>query len=525
MTAPTLSIHGAGLTVTGSCYEVRHGGHTILIDCGLFQGPRSLEALNREPFAFDPRKIDAVLLTHAHMDHSGLLPRLVAEGFAGPIFCTAPTRDLLAVMLPDSARIHEQDARRRNRRKDRAGEPEFEPLYTLEDADRTYDLLRRIDYCEEFEPAPGITARYWNAGHILGSASIELEAGGVRTVFSGDLGPEYKSFHPDPAAPTGVDHVICESTYGDRDRKEVTIEQRREILRAEIAEALAEGGNLVVPVFALERTQELLLDLAYLIEGKRLPPAYVFIDSPLATKATEVFWKHRHELEDIGQTEVFRRPDFHFVESTEESMRLNTVSGAIILAASGMCEAGRIRHHLFHNLARRDSTILFVGFQAQGTLGRTILEGAQRVRISGRDLAVRARIRRIDSYSAHADRSELLDWVHKRKPIAGSVFLTHGEQSSVEAFRTTLQKDLPSVLPAQIGERYELSKGAPARRLKTGRTDIAAVVERDWQNAYADLAANLKPELKRIESDEKRAEAIARMREILDSYARHRARK
>jgi metallo-beta-lactamase family protein len=305
----------------------------------------------------------------------------------------------------------------------------------------------------------------------------------------------------------------------------VTIEQRRALLLAEVNAAMARGGNLVIPVFALERTQELLLDLAYLINTDRLSQSYVFIDSPLATRATQVFWRHRGELEDLGEVEVFRHPSFHFVETTAESMRLNTVSGAIILAASGMCEAGRIRHHLFHNLARRDSTILFVGFQTQGSLGRTILEGAARVRISGRDVAVRSQIRRIDSYSAHADRTELLDWIRERRPISGSVFLSHGEQAAVETLRKELENEFPSVIPLQIGECFELPKGAAAKRLQTGRSDIAAFVGRDWQNSYADFAANLKHELQRIDSAERRAEALASMRSVLDSYAQFRAHK
>jgi metallo-beta-lactamase family protein len=523
--APTLRILGAGLTVTGSCFEFSDAGRTILIDCGLFQGSRSLEALNREPFAFDPRKIEAVLLTHAHLDHSGLLPRLVAQGFDGPIFCTAPTRDLLEVMLPDAARIQEQDAERRNRRKDRADEPAIAPLYTSDDARRAFELCRDVTLGDEFEPCPGMHARYWNAGHILGSASIELRAAGVTTLFSGDLGPEYKSFHADPVGPVGVDHVICESTYGDRDREGVTTEQRRKLLEVEVKAALTRGGNLVIPVFALERTQELLLDLAYLINTKRLTPPYVFVDSPLAIRATEVFWRHRRELEDLGDMDVFRHPSFHFTESTEESMRLNSVSGAIILAASGMCEGGRIRHHLFHNLARRESTILFVGYQAQGTLGRTIIEGARRVRISGRDIAVRAQIRRIDSYSAHADRTELLEWIRARRPVAGSVFLDHGEPNAVESLCKDLQADFPSVIAARIGERYALGKNSAAQRLATGRDDIEAIVGPDWQNAYADLAANLKQELERIESAGKRAKAIEEMRALLDRYAAFRARK
>lgn len=525
MIAPTLTIHGAARTVTGSCFEVAFGKRRVLVDCGLFQGPRTIEALNREPFAFDPSKIDAVLLTHAHMDHSGLLPRLAAEGFRGPIWCTQATADLLSVMLPDGARIQEYEAARRNRRADRADEAPVTPLYTSADAEAAIDLARPVELEDQFEAAPGFQARLWNAGHILGSASVELFAGGTRMLFSGDLGPDNKSFHLDPNGPRNLDHLFCESTYGDRDRESVTIAERRAALETEVKAALGRRGNLVIPVFALERTQELLLDLAHLINEARIGNGGVFIDSPLASRATSVFRKHREELEDLGGEDVFRHPSFHFVESVQESIRLNSVSGAIILAASGMCEAGRIRHHLLHNLPNAQSTILFVGFQAQGTLGRTILEGARRVRISGRDVAVRAGIRRIDSYSAHADRTELLAWMKARLPVRGSLFLNHGEAGALDALRKDAGQFLSSVIVPEIGERYELAAGAPARRLASGRSDLAYALSRDWQNDYADLAVNLKRRLQRIEDDAQRAEAIARMREVLDQYGSARARR
>lgn len=525
MTFPTLAIHGAAQTVTGSCFEMAVGRHHVLVDCGLFQGSRTLEALNHEPFAFDPSALDAVVLTHAHLDHSGLLPRLVSEGFRGPIWCTAATRDLLGEMLPDAARIQESEADRRNRRGDRADEPPVEPLYTSADADRALELLLPVTIEEEFEAAPGFAARLWNAGHILGSASAELRAGGVRTLFSGDLGPSQKSFHLDPTGPQGMDHVLCESTYGDRDRTALTIEQRRSLLESEVKQALALGGNLVIPVFALERTQELLLDFAQLLNSGRLAGTRIFIDSPLASRATEVFRRHKRELEDMGSGEVFDHPAFHYVESVEASMGINRLSGAVILSASGMCEAGRIRHHLRFNLPRQDSTILFVGFQAQGTLGRTILDGASRVRISGRDVAVRARIRRIDSYSAHADRSELLEWVQAREPILGSLFLTHGETEAIDKLRQGLEQRVASILVPEIGERYELPAGQPARRIATGRADLRPALHRDWQNDYADFTVNLKRKLERIESGERRAEAVRLMRRVLDDYAEHKERK
>lgn len=521
---PTLTIHGAAHTVTGSCLEFSHGGRTMLVDCGLFQGSRSLEALNANPFAFDPRRVAAVTLTHAHIDHSGLLPRLVAEGFEGPIWCTAATRDLLEAMLADAGRIQESDAERRNRRRDRAGEEPFVPLYTEADAMAAWRLCRPVPLGEWFEPVPGFRARLWNAGHVLGSASVELKAGGVRVMCSGDLGPEHKVFHPEPGGPGGFDYVVCESTYGARVRDKVTAEERRRLLQAEVQGALARGGNLVVPVFALERTQELLLDLAILNRSGAIPRVQVFVDSPLANKVTQVFARYAHELEDVAGSDVFERGTFHFTGDVSESIRLNSISGAVILAGSGMCEGGRIRHHLLHNLHRRESTVLFVGYQAEGTLGRVILDGAERVRISGADVMVRAQIRRIDHYSAHADQSELLEWIADRGPIAGELFLDHGEPDALEALRRELQRREPGLrvrLP-QIGETYRLAAGQPAKRIGTGNLEAQQAIGRDWQNAYAELVTGLKSDLARIRDEKKREEAIARIREVIESYTEFR---
>lgn len=524
--ALSLAFHGAARTVTGSCMEFTQGDNTILVDCGMFQGSRTLERLNFESFPFDPRRIDAVVLTHAHIDHSGLLPKLVKQGFSGPIWCTRPTADLLEHMLADSGRIQEYEAERRNRRRDRVGDEPFEPIYDSDDAIAAWRKCRHVELEQHFQPAPGFRARLWNAGHILGSASVELAAGGVHVICSGDVGPENKAFQLDPQGPSGFDHLICESTYGDRVREPVTIEQRRKLLQAEIEAAMVRGGNLIIPAFALERTQELLLDIHELLCTEKIPRLRVFVDSPLANRTTEVFARYAGQLEDIGKHNIFEHPSFHFVTEVAESIRLNDVSGAIILAASGMCEGGRIRHHLVHNLHRRDSTILFVGFQAQGTLGRVILEGAETVRISGKDVRVRAQIRRIDSYSAHADQHELIEWIEARSPITGTLFLDHGEASSVEGMRRELQRTSPQLnvrLP-QIGERYELPAGKAARRIATGRVELEQAIGRDWQNAYADFATSLKKQLAALRSDRDRREAIAQMREVLQSYAAHRAK-
>ncbi len=519
--APTITFHGAAHTVTGSCMQFTSGGKSILVDCGMFQGSRSLEILNSGKFDFDPQDIVAVVLTHAHIDHSGLLPKLVARGFNGKIWCTRPTSDLLQFMLADAGRIQEFDIRRRNRRRDRAGEEPFEPLYTEENGLAAWRLCQPVDLEEWFEPAPGFRVRLWNAGHILGSASAELQIDDVHLICSGDIGPENKAFLADPAGPHGFDYVISETTYGDRDREEVTNEQRRSLLETEAKGAIARGGNLIIPAFALERTQELLLDLALLKKSGALPGVQVFVDSPLANQATSVFEKYSAGLEDTGGENIFKNPAFHYVNDVGESMRLNTVSGAIILAASGMCEGGRIRHHLMHNLHRRESTVLFVGFQAQGTLGRVILEGAKTVRISGSDVRVQAQIRKIDSYSAHADQSELVEWIEDRLPISGNLFLSHGEPGSLEAMRLKLKaRDtaLTVILP-EIGETYILQPATRAKRSVTGRMDVQQALGRDWQNSYADFATNLKSELRQIADKRQRQKAIEEMRKVLKSYA------
>lgn len=503
--------------------QFSHGGTSVLVDCGMFQGSRSLELLNNAPYEFDPRRISAVVLTHAHIDHSGMLPKLVAQGFKGNIWCTQPTLDLLEYMLADSGKIQEYDTERRNRRRDRAGEEPFVPIFTVKDALAAWKLCKPIALEEWFEPAPGFRARLWNAGHILGSASVELEAAGTRVMCSGDIGPDNKAFHRDPAGPSGFDHVICESTYGDRERLKVTIEERRQFLEAEVRGAIVRGGNLIIPAFALERTQELLLDLASLLRSGSIPNTQIFVDSPLAIRTTGVFARYSAELEDTGGANVFEHPSFHFTSEVAESIRLNSVSGAIILAASGMCEGGRIRHHLLNNLHRRDSTVLFVGYQAQGSLGRVIIDGAKTVRISGSDVRVKAQIRRIDHYSAHADQGELLDWIQDRCPIAGSLFLDHGELPALEQLRREMQKSAPelSVRLPEIGESYALPPKKPAKRIRTGKEELQQAVGRDWQNSYANFATGLKSNLSRIRDERRREKAIEDMQRVLESYTDH----
>jgi metallo-beta-lactamase family protein len=523
--ATRLTFHGGAGTVTGSCFQIEHSRGRFLIDCGMFQGTKTVRELNYGIFPFEPGALDFVLLTHAHIDHSGLLPKLSKHGFKRTVHVTEPTVDLLSFMLPDSGHIQESEVERLNRRNRRRGRTPVEPIYTRRDAEDCLRQIQGVAYERWIEPGPGVRARFWNAGHILGSASIELQvddgAGELHLLFSGDLGPDEKVFHLEPDAPAGFDYVVCESTYGDRDRADATVEERRRALRDEINAALAAGGNLLIPAFAVERTQELLHDLGVLMAERQIENAPVFLDSPLANNATQVFIKHAAALEDIAldEKDLFRNPNFRFVESVDESKSLNQIAaGAIIIAASGMCEAGRIRHHLKNNLWRARATVLFVGYQAPGTLGRLILDGEKSVRMFGEEVAVKARIREIGNYSAHADQKELVDWVVERRPVHGGIFLTHGEDPARGALREHLiaagcAKALIH-LP-RIDESFELvAAGAPAPQPRRARIPDSEIA-RDWHNDYAVLLLDLSRQLERLPGDEARRELLRRLRAAL----------
>ncbi|MGE3247645.1 MAG: MBL fold metallo-hydrolase [Beijerinckiaceae bacterium] len=535
----TLSFCGAAGTVTGSCSLVREGKAAFLVDCGMFQGNRSVRELNYEPFPFIPAEIDYLLLTHAHIDHSGLLPKLVKHGFKGPVFATPATADLLEFMMLDSAAIQEADIERLNRKQHRRGKQEVEPLYTREDAEELLSRLRTVGYEKWFEPGSGVRARFWNAGHILGSASIEVElsritpgkkaAKGqashpVRMLFSGDLGPDEKVFHPEPDAPDGFDYIVCESTYGDRDREDYTLERRREALRKELTEALNRGGNVVIPSFAVERSQELLHDIGVLLARKEIPDATVFLDSPLARKVTEVFVKYARTLDDIAVPEasLFRDPRFRFVESVEESKAINKVNGgAIIISASGMCEAGRIKHHLKNNIWRANATILFVGYQAPGTLGHVIVNGAQDVRIHGQDFKVHANIRQIGNYSAHADQGELIAWIEERAPIHNGLFLNHGEPEARAELRRMLASrgmDADKIFMPEFDETFELAAAArPKSRGKPERRIDEKQLERDWHNDYAAFVLRLGNRLESTSNAGERRTLIGQLSQMLET--------
>jgi metallo-beta-lactamase family protein len=410
-----LQFLGAAGEVTGSCYLVDTGAVKFLVDCGMFQGGGA-ERKNRR-FAFKPKEIAFVLLTHAHIDHSGLLPRLAAQGFAGPVYATPATGELLAVMLPDSAHLQEREAEREG----------GAPLYTAAEAQASLSLLRQAEYGIAFRPNESVRCVFRDAGHILGSAIIEVFAGGKKLVFSGDLGQPGRPIVEDPAPITEADVLLVESTYGDRNHKSLvqTLDEFAFALNDTLA---SRRGNVVIPSFAVGRTQEILYYLAELRSQGRIPAADVYVDSPMATAATRITLRHAR-LPDMERV--------RFTESLEESMRINAVrAGAIIISASGMCEGGRIRHHLRYNIARPECAIVFVGFQAAGTLGRRIVDGAKSVRIFREPYPVRAKLFTINGLSAHADRGALLGWIGKFRRAPAQTWVVHGEPLAAEALRS-----------------------------------------------------------------------------------------
>jgi metallo-beta-lactamase family protein len=428
----------------------------------MFQGGREARERNFAPFAFDPRSIDFVLLSHAHLDHCGLLPRLAKLGFRGRIHCTAATADLLGIMLADSAHIHEKDAAWQARRE--GAEPE--PLYTLADVARVMALVEGHAYERELAPAPRVRVRFRDAGHILGSAIVEtwLEDDGTHTklVFSGDLGQPARPVVRDPTPIDTADVLLVESTYGNRNHKtmQATIDELVDAVNA----THSRGGNLIVPAFALGRTQDLLVLLAEQTLAGRLAHLKVFVDSPLATAATQATLRNTNVLDDSSKN-LLRCMlagslplQVRFTESVEDSKSLNSIrSGAIIIAASGMCEAGRIRHHLERNIERSECGILFTGFQAQGTLGRRIVDGARSVRLFGDELPVRAKVYTLGGLSAHADRDALLGWLRGFRRAPRQTYTVHGEAQTAAEFAQAIERELGwRTHAARLGETVEL---------------------------------------------------------------------
>jgi metallo-beta-lactamase family protein len=447
-----LAFLGAARQVTGSSYFVEAGGLRVLVDCGLYQERPFLER-NWDPFPVPPHDLHFVLLTHAHLDHSGLLPRLVRDGFGGTILTTGPTADLVSIALMDSAKIQEEDAafkRRRHAKEGRTVGHPVVPLYTTEDVQATMPLVEEVGYDAPVALGGGLSVRFRDAGHILGSAMIELTVGtgdGARTaVFSGDIGQWDMPFVRDPTLFEAADYVVMESTYGDRDHEDPG--QIGDLLARIIRETAAAGGNVVIPTFAIERAQDLMFHLSRLVYDKALPPLPIYLDSPMAREVTQAFERHADELDDEARRlfaagrNPFRFPGLTIVRSPEESKAINEVRGpAVIMAGSGMATGGRVKHHIAQNIGRPESTILFVGYQARETLGRQILEGAQEVRILGRTLPVRARVAKINGFSAYADRRGLSRWLDGFKRPPRRLFVTHGDADVAGAFAERVRQE------------------------------------------------------------------------------------
>ncbi len=445
----TLQFLGATGTVTGSKYLLEAAGERLLIDCGLFQGHKELRERNWNPLPIPPASINWLVLTHAHLDHIGYVPKLVKEGFHGPIWASAATVDLAQLVLPDSGHLQEEDAEFANRKGFSRHKPAL-PLYTLEDARRSLEQFHAIDESKPLELSPRFSLTFYRAGHILGARMIEVAVRDngreVKILFSGDVGRFPQLLIPQPAVPDGADFMLCESTYGDRLHPH---DDLRERLAAIVRETAARGGTVVIPSFAVGRTQELLFLFRELINAQKMPPLPIHVDSPMAIDATDLYRKHHEEhnlkvdeLEKNG-LRLFSQPNVHFDRTVDQSKSLNTLHyPAIIISASGMATGGRVLHHLERCLPDHRNTILFVGFQAGGTRGHTIQSGAKEVKMFGRMVEVRARIETLDHLSAHADYSEILAWLDRFHKRPRRTFLTHGEPKASEALQEKIATQL-----------------------------------------------------------------------------------
>ena len=465
---------GATIGVTGSCHLLYTERHRVLLDCGQFQGNKEMDALNYEPFPFDPTAVEAVVLSHAHIDHCGRIPLLVKRGFKGDIYCTDATADLLRVMLLDSAYIHEKDAEWQSKKNARTGKPPVEPLYTVDDAERSLKLVKPILYDQLVEINDEMKIVFNDAGHILGSAITEIwvteNEQTSKIVFSGDLGVNNRPILRDPKKIKKADYLIMESTYGNRLHPEnsTSIDRLIHIIK----DTVKRGGSVIIPAFAVGRTQELIYELNMFYEHhpeykELLDDLYVYIDSPMATTATEVFRKNAQVFDEETKQLILSGDnplDFKnliFTRSTAESQALNmNREPKIIISASGMCEAGRIRHHLKHNLWDSRNSIVFVGYQAEGTLGRALIDGVKEVKLFGETIMVAAEIHNLEGFSGHADQNGLLDWLGGFQKIPKQIFLVHGEEQSKIDFAKVAQERLGlSTTPIFANSEFELETG------------------------------------------------------------------
>jgi metallo-beta-lactamase family protein len=490
---------GAARTVTGSCFILETGGHRFAVDCGMHQGNAEIEKRNWDVDIYEPDRIDFFLITHAHIDHSGLLPRMVQKGFRGKIYSTAPTLDLLKIMLLDSAHIQEMEAQWKSKKRLRLGDRGIMPLYTVKDAEKTFPLFDVRAYEEPFEPLSGVRVTFKDAGHILGASLLDIrveENGRVtRMVFSGDIGRPAQLIVKDPTIVTGADFLFLESTYGNRNHK------GEDASLDELAEAVHysydRGEKVIIPAFAVERTQEIIYSLHLLAKSGRLPKDMpVYVDSPLAIRATEIFRQHTAYFDEAAGKllkngeDPLSLPQLRFTETTQASMAINETPGpAIVISASGMADAGRIKHHLKHNLWREGASVVIVGFQAQGTTGRKIVDGAEKVRIFNEDVTVKAKVYTINGFSAHAGQTQILDWLSHFENPAMQVFLVHGEYSAQQVLAGLVREKFG--FEVLIPDYLEESTLKPGEVLERVAHPEKAAPRIDWAYLIGEMDARL----------------------------------
>ena len=498
---------GASTGVTGSCHLLTSGEHKILLDCGQFQGGKAQDALNYEKFPFEPSEIECVVLSHAHIDHCGRLPLLTKRGFEGKIYCTDATADLLSVMLKDSAYIHEKETEWKNRKAERAGREQVEPLYTIEDAEKALSLVSPILYDQQIEINSDMKIVFNDAGHILGSAITELwvteDDKELKIVFSGDLGMEGRPILRDPTYIKKADYVIMETTYGNRIHKELGsgVEKLIEI----ILNTTRRGGNVVIPSFAVGRTQELIYELNRFYDSnneyrKELDKIFVYIDSPMATTATEIFRRNAQVFDEETREYILKGDNplefknLKFTRSSKESQDLNfNKEPKIIISASGMCEAGRIRHHLKHNLWNPKNSIVFVGYQGQGTLGRSLVEGIKMVTLFGEEIQVNAEIHNLEGFSGHADQNGLFAWLAHFEQKPKQIFLVHGEEES--------KKDFAKLVNEKLSYEPIVVMGNSEFELDMNKSEIVNMDSAREQAAEADKIQKVRDKLSSIHLD------------------------
>jgi metallo-beta-lactamase family protein len=490
---------GASRTVTGSCYLLETNGHRFAVDCGMHQGMGEIERRNWATDLYEPERIEFFLITHAHIDHSGLLPVMVKKGFRGKIYTTSPTRDLLQVMLLDSAHIQETEAQWKSKKNLRHGEKRLQPLYSQKDAQEVFPLLAAKSYQEPFEPFAGLRVNFQDAGHILGASVVELwvEENGSRSkiVFSGDIGRPAQLLVEDPSVIRLADALFLESTYGDRDHKDE--KQSLDELAGAVAYSHDRGEKVIIPAFAVERTQEIIYSLYLLSKGGRLPKDMpVYLDSPLAIQATEIFRRHKAYMDEHARGILQRGedplswPQLRYSQSPQESMAINDLKGpAIIISASGMADSGRVRHHLRHNLWREGASVVFVGFQAIGTTGRKIVDGAKTVRLFNEEIAVKAKIYTINGFSAHAGQSQILDWLGHFQTPSMKVILIHGEYAAQQTLAKLIRQRLGcEVYIPDYLEEITLKLGAEPQRKEFPERAAPPI---DWASLLGDLESKL----------------------------------